>query len=138
MTGVQLPGPSRSEAPSPAGLHDGVNSRRATGTTRAGRFGERVAHWVLKRLSARADVDAELVDLREHPLHRAVHILPDVIIAARQLADSCGTTAFAPLDPQLKALLDDLIWWAAALRTGRLSETARRAGQPIPLGVDPS
>ena len=187
-----------------------------TGTTCAGRFSERVAHWVLKRLSARADVDAELVDLREHPLprfdgispartprdypsveaarlgrtidradgyivlaaeyyqgypavlknamdwtslvewrrkpvayvgwggiggahaveqlrqvavefemaplHRTVHILPDVIIAARQLADSRGTTAFAPLDPQLKALLDDLIWWAAAPRTGRRSD----------------
>jgi NAD(P)H-dependent FMN reductase len=38
------------------------------GTTREGRFSERVAHWVLQRLSARADIEVELVDLREHPL----------------------------------------------------------------------
>ena len=186
-----------------------------TGTTYEGRFSERVAHWVLKRLSARADVHVELVDLREYPLpcfdgsppdrtprdypsdevarfcrtidradgyvvlaaeyyqgypamlknamdwtfvewqrkpvsyvgwggiggpdaveplrqvavesemaplRHAVHILPDIIIAARQLADSRSTTAFAPLDPQLTILLDELTWWAAALRTARRSD----------------
>jgi NAD(P)H-dependent FMN reductase len=185
------------------------------GTTREGRFSERVAHWVLQRLSARADIDVELVDLREHPLpffdgispartqrdypndavarfgraidradgyivlageynhgypavlknamdwtsvewrrkpvsyvgwgglggaraveqlrqvavefemaplRHAVHILPDVIRPARESADPEDTTVLAALDPKLKTLVDDLTWWAAALRTARQAE----------------
>jgi NAD(P)H-dependent FMN reductase len=38
------------------------------GTTRQGRFGERVAGWLLDRLAARDDLAVELVDLRDHPL----------------------------------------------------------------------
>ena len=39
-----------------------------TGTTREGRFSQRVALWVLGHLEARGDLDVELLDLREHPL----------------------------------------------------------------------
>ena len=39
-----------------------------TGTTREGRFSESVARWVMEHLATRADLDAELVDLRDHPL----------------------------------------------------------------------
>jgi NAD(P)H-dependent FMN reductase len=39
-----------------------------TGTTRPGRFSERVADWVVGRLAARDDVKVELVDLRDHEL----------------------------------------------------------------------
>jgi NAD(P)H-dependent FMN reductase len=39
-----------------------------TGTTREGRFSERVATWALERLRGRNDFDVELVDLRDHPL----------------------------------------------------------------------
>ena len=38
------------------------------GTTRPGRFSERVAGWVIERLSARPDVEVELIDLRDHQL----------------------------------------------------------------------
>lgn len=38
------------------------------GSTRGERFGERVAAWVVDRLSARDDMKIELVDLRDHPL----------------------------------------------------------------------
>jgi NAD(P)H-dependent FMN reductase len=37
-------------------------------STRPGRFGEKPAAWLMNRLSARADLEAELVDLRDHPL----------------------------------------------------------------------
>lgn len=37
-------------------------------STREGRFGEKVAAWLMDRLSAREDMAVELVDLREHPL----------------------------------------------------------------------
>lgn len=183
-----------------------------TGTTREGRFSERVAAWVLEHLTARADLTAELVDLREHPLpffdgpapakspreypsdevaelghtldradafivltaeynhgypavlknamdwtfvewrrkpisfvgwgnvggaraieqlrevavefemaplRHAVHILPDVMVPARQAST---LEAFAPLEPKLKLLLDDLLWWMAALKTARSTE----------------
>ena len=38
------------------------------GTTRQGRFSERVAGWVMDRLGSRDDFDTELLDLRDHPL----------------------------------------------------------------------
>lgn len=37
-------------------------------STRTKRFGERAAAWAMDRLVARGDLEAELVDLREHPL----------------------------------------------------------------------
>ena len=183
-----------------------------TGTTREGRFSERVAKWVGHRLGAREDFRIDLVDLREHPLpffdgaapartgreyprddvarlgrlldgadgfvvltaeynhgypavlknamdwtfvewtrkpiafvgwgnvggaraieqlrevavefemaplRHAVHILPDVMIAARQTADGDDISVFQPLDPRLDRLADDLSWWAATLAAGR-------------------
>src|SRR5689334_19867177 len=39
-----------------------------TGTTREGRFSERVAAWVMDRLETRTEFGVELVDLRDHPL----------------------------------------------------------------------
>ena len=53
------------------------------------------------------------------PLRHAVHILPDVMVPARQAADVSDTSAFAPLEPRLKLLVDDLIWWTAALAAAR-------------------
>jgi NAD(P)H-dependent FMN reductase len=187
-----------------------------TGTTREGRFSERVAAWVAGELTARGDVEVELVDLREFPLpffdggpparapreypsedvarlgraldradgyvvltaeynhgypavlknamdwtfvewrrkpvafvgwgnvggaraieqlrqvavefemapvRHAVHILPEVLIAARQATDPTDVTAFAPLEPRLKILADDLAWWANALAAARHLDT---------------
>jgi NAD(P)H-dependent FMN reductase len=37
-------------------------------STRPGRFGEKVAAWLMDRLSPRTDLVAELIDLRDHPL----------------------------------------------------------------------
>ena len=39
-----------------------------TGTTREGRFSERVAQWAIDRLQDREGFDVELLDLRDHPL----------------------------------------------------------------------
>ena len=54
------------------------------------------------------------VEFEMAPLRHAVHILPDVMTAARESDDG-----FAPLEPKLKVLADDLIWWAGALAAGR-------------------
>ncbi len=38
------------------------------GSTREGRFSEKVAAWVTAQLGDRADVDVDMIDLRDHPL----------------------------------------------------------------------
>ena len=62
------------------------------------------------------------VEFEMAPLRYAVHILPDVMMASRQSADPGDTTAFAPLEPRLKLLADDLTWWAEALGAARRHE----------------
>jgi NAD(P)H-dependent FMN reductase len=62
------------------------------------------------------------VEFEMAPLRHAVHILPDVMMAARQAGDVSDTTAFSPLEPRLKLLADDLTWWAGALTAARARE----------------
>jgi NAD(P)H-dependent FMN reductase len=38
------------------------------GSTRDGRFGEKVATWVMDRVARRDDAAFELIDLRDYPL----------------------------------------------------------------------
>jgi NAD(P)H-dependent FMN reductase len=38
------------------------------GSTREGRFSERAGAWVMDRLAARGDLEAELIDLRDYPM----------------------------------------------------------------------
>jgi len=47
-----------------------VNPRIALiiGSTRAARFADKPAQWMLKQAQARQDMDVEIVDLRDHPL----------------------------------------------------------------------
>jgi NAD(P)H-dependent FMN reductase len=59
------------------------------------------------------------VEFELAPLRHAVHILPDAIAVARQADDPGDTSMFAPLEPRLKMLADDLAWWAAALGGAR-------------------
>jgi NAD(P)H-dependent FMN reductase len=189
-----------------------------TGTTREGRFSERVVAWVADRLTTRHDFDLELVDLRDHPLpffdgaapartgrdysrddvarfgqtidradgyvivtgeynhgypavlknamdwtfvewrrkpitfvswgnvggaraveqlrevavefemaplRHAVHILPDVMMAARQPGATDDASVFAPLEPKVALLADDLAWWITTLAAGRTGEASR-------------
>jgi len=186
-----------------------------TGTTRQGRFSERVAAWVTARLEEHAVFEVELVDLREYPLtffdgdppartgrdyadeavvrfsqvidradgyviltaeynhgypavlknaldstfvewrrkpvafvgwgntggaraveqlravavefemaplRHAVHVLPDVLIAVRQSEDPTDLSLFAPLEPRLAMMADDLAWWIRALARARATD----------------
>ena len=43
------------------------------------------------------------VEFEMAPLRHAVHILPDIMLAARQAADASDTTAFASLEPRAEA-----------------------------------
>src|SRR5450755_2924647 len=38
------------------------------GSTRPGRYADKAAGWMLKQTKARDDIEAELLDLRDHPL----------------------------------------------------------------------
>jgi NAD(P)H-dependent FMN reductase len=59
------------------------------------------------------------VEFEMAPLRHAVHVLPDVMIAARQPDAPVDTELFAALNPRLDLLADDLAWWAATLAAGR-------------------
>lgn len=63
------------------------------------------------------------VEFEMAPLRHAVHILPDVFLAARQASDQEIASAFAPLKPRLDLLVADLVWWATALTDARARET---------------
>jgi NAD(P)H-dependent FMN reductase len=55
------------------------------------------------------------VELEMAPTRHALHILPEHLIAAR----ASGPAALDPLRPRLDLAVDDLGWWAAALREAR-------------------
>jgi NAD(P)H-dependent FMN reductase len=59
------------------------------------------------------------VEYEMAPLRHAVHILPDIMLPARQSEDPSDTSAFDPLEPKLKLLAEDLAWWATALHNAR-------------------
>jgi NAD(P)H-dependent FMN reductase len=58
------------------------------------------------------------VELDMAPMRHAVHVLPDVMIAARQ-AEDYDASLFAALEPRRDLLLDNLMWWAGALAAAR-------------------
>jgi NAD(P)H-dependent FMN reductase len=64
------------------------------------------------------------VEFEMAPLRHAVHILPDIMIAARQAGDAADRSLLAPLDAKLDLLANDLAWWTAALTAARERETA--------------
>ena len=59
------------------------------------------------------------VEFEMAPLRHAVHILPDVMRPARESADPGDTSMFAPLEPRLTMMAEDLGWWALALGRAR-------------------
>ncbi|MEU8007083.1 NAD(P)H-dependent oxidoreductase [Catellatospora sp. NPDC049111] len=58
------------------------------------------------------------VEFEMAPLRHAVHILPDIYMKAIE-KDVTDVSAFAPSEPWLKVLTDDLLWWTAALSKAR-------------------
>jgi NAD(P)H-dependent FMN reductase len=65
---------------------------------------------------------AVAVEFEMAPLRHAVHVLPDVLIAVRQAADPGDHASFAPLEPRLDLLADDLAWWMRALAAARAAD----------------
>jgi NAD(P)H-dependent FMN reductase len=59
-----------------------------------------------------------VVEFEMAPLRHAVHIMPEILIAARQ-TDPGDLTVFATLEPRLGRLADDLAWWTKALGDAR-------------------
>jgi NAD(P)H-dependent FMN reductase len=52
------------------------------------------------------------------PLRHAIHILPELMIAARN-ADPFSPEVFSSLDQRLDTVVADLLWWTAALGVAR-------------------
>ncbi|HEX4128379.1 MAG TPA: NADPH-dependent FMN reductase [Acidimicrobiales bacterium] len=65
---------------------------------------------------------AVAVEFEMAPLRHAVHVLPDVLIAARSAPDPDDPSLFAPLDTRLDLLADDLAWWMRALASARAAD----------------
>jgi NAD(P)H-dependent FMN reductase len=65
------------------------------------------------------------VEFEMAPLRHAIHILPELMIPARQ-ADPFTPELLAPLDGRLDSAATDLVWWANALAAAR----AERAVSP--------
>jgi NAD(P)H-dependent FMN reductase len=61
---------------------------------------------------------AVAVEFEMAPLRHAVHILPEVMMAARQAGEP-DLSVFSPLEPKLARMADDLAWWTAALAAAR-------------------
>jgi NAD(P)H-dependent FMN reductase len=62
------------------------------------------------------------VEFEMAPLRHAVHILPDLMRPAMN-AEVFDPVVFEPLKPRLDLLIDDLLWWAAALAKARAGAT---------------
>ncbi|HLR93530.1 MAG TPA: NAD(P)H-dependent oxidoreductase [Jiangellaceae bacterium] len=60
-----------------------------------------------------------VIELEMAPLRHAVHILPDVMGSATSGNDPSDVSAFAPLQPKLATMIDDLLWWSIALAAHR-------------------
>ena len=65
---------------------------------------------------------AVAVEFEMAPLRYAVHVLPDVMRAIPQSDDPEDPVHFAPLEPRLAMLADDLAWWMQALATARAAD----------------
>lgn len=58
------------------------------------------------------------VEFEMAPLRHAIHILPELMIAARN-ADPFSPEVFSSLDQRLDTVVADLLWWTAALGVAR-------------------
>jgi NAD(P)H-dependent FMN reductase len=63
------------------------------------------------------------VELEMAPLRHAVHILPDVMRAAREAARPVDPAVFASLEARADLLATDLLWWAQALAAARMRQS---------------
>jgi NAD(P)H-dependent FMN reductase len=58
------------------------------------------------------------VEFEMAPLRHAVHIFPDVMRPA-MTAEEFTTDIFESLNPRLEMMIDELVWWANALKVAR-------------------
>jgi hypothetical protein len=85
------------------------------GSTREGRFSEKPAKWILQRLKkARVAIELQLA-----PIRSSVHIPVATLWAHYQGGDV--DAGLAELEAPAGTLIDDLLWWTAALKTARAS-----------------
>lgn len=87
---------------------DALSVKVILGTTREGRFGDKPAHWILGEAGQRAGVQAELLDLRDHPLPfydrptspvREGGVYPSPAVT-RWAAEIAATDAFIVVSPE--------------------------------------
>lgn len=65
-----------------------------------------------------------VIELDMAPLRAAVHMPPEVMIAVRSASDPDDLSAFEPLRSKAQLLVEQLAWWATALRVSRSTSAA--------------
>jgi NAD(P)H-dependent FMN reductase len=59
------------------------------------------------------------IELEMAPIRHAVHVSREVMIATMKETAPVSPALFAPHEPAAKAMIEDLAWWARALRVAR-------------------
>ena len=101
------------------------------GSTRQGRFSEKPAQWILEHLQKRDGIEARLLDLRDFPMPFFDQAVPPAMpgrapyeneVVKRWTAQFQGgdvDKGLALLETTAKTMIDDLLWWTAALKAAR-------------------
>jgi NAD(P)H-dependent FMN reductase len=64
------------------------------------------------------------IEFEMAPLRHAVHILPDLLMSAKQAPEPFDPALFAPLDDRLYRLVTELLWWTRALAGARAADAS--------------
>src|SRR6202042_2073143 len=59
------------------------------------------------------------IELEMAPIRHAVFMSREVLIATMKETAPANPALFAALEPAAKLMIDDLVWWARALRVAR-------------------
>jgi NAD(P)H-dependent FMN reductase len=86
------------------------------GSTREGRFSERPARWGARAIQQLRET---AIELQLVPIRSSVHIPVATLWAHYQGGDV--DTGLAELEAPAGKLIDDLLWWTAALKAARSS-----------------
>jgi hypothetical protein len=107
-----------SHAPSQENLMSKPNIGIVIGTTRQGRFSEKPAAWIQSIAAKREDLNCLVtIELQLAPVRNAVHIGMIEFLGVWQQGKSLDD--FPHLAQSATAMLDDLAWWATALKNAR-------------------
>ena len=67
------------------------------------------------------------VELQMAPIRQGVHIMWEVMAPLMQATAPVDPASFVPVQQSADAMIDQLLWWTAALKDARVAETRKQA-----------